>query len=90
MTDWSGIAGTIEAATAGLDLEMPAPARASGRRLSTPCVRASWTRRYWTRWFTACSRSLTRSAHSTTCPWANIPRTERRTGPLFAGPRPTG
>ena len=33
MTDWSGIAGTIEAATAGLDLEMPAPARAFGPAL---------------------------------------------------------
>ena len=34
-------------------------ARLSGRRLSTPCVRANWTRHDWTRWFTACSRSLT-------------------------------
>ncbi len=33
MTDWCGIAGTIEAATAGLDLEMPAPARAFGPAL---------------------------------------------------------
>ena len=33
MTDWSGIAGTVEAATAGLDLEMPAPARAFGPAL---------------------------------------------------------
>jgi beta-glucosidase len=33
MTDWSGIASTVEAATAGLDLEMPAPARAFGPAL---------------------------------------------------------
>ncbi len=33
MTDWSGIAGTVEAAVAGLDLEMPAPARAFGPAL---------------------------------------------------------
>ena len=33
MTDWSGIVGTVEAATAGLDLEMPAPARAFGPAL---------------------------------------------------------
>ena len=34
MTDWSGIAGTVAAATAGLDLEMPAPARAFGPALA--------------------------------------------------------
>jgi beta-glucosidase len=33
MTDWGGIAGTVEAATAGLDLEMPAPPRAFGPAL---------------------------------------------------------
>jgi beta-glucosidase len=33
MTDWRGIAGTVEAASAGLDLEMPAPARAFGPAL---------------------------------------------------------
>jgi len=33
MTDWGGIAETVEAATAGLDLEMPAPARAFGPAL---------------------------------------------------------
>ena len=33
MTDWCGIAGTVEAATAGLDLEMPAPPRAFGPAL---------------------------------------------------------
>ena len=34
MTDWSGIATTVEAANAGLDLEMPAPARAFGPALA--------------------------------------------------------
>ena len=34
MTDWSGIATTVEAAKAGLDLEMPAPARAFGPALA--------------------------------------------------------
>ena len=33
MTDWSGIAGTVAAAAAGLDLEMPAPPRAFGPAL---------------------------------------------------------
>ncbi len=33
MTDWFGIADTVEAATAGLDLEMPAPPRAFGPAL---------------------------------------------------------
>jgi beta-glucosidase len=33
MTDWRGIAGTVEAAEAGLDLEMPAPPRAFGPAL---------------------------------------------------------
>ncbi|MGD0875931.1 MAG: glycoside hydrolase family 3 C-terminal domain-containing protein [Acidimicrobiales bacterium] len=33
MTDWSGIADTVEAVNAGLDLEMPAPARAYGAAL---------------------------------------------------------
>ena len=33
MTDWFGIAGTVEAAEAGLDLEMPAPPRAFGPAL---------------------------------------------------------
>ena len=33
MTDWSGIATTLEAAKAGLDLEMPGPARAYGPAL---------------------------------------------------------
>ena len=34
MTDWFGIAATLKAATAGLDLEMPGPARAFGARLA--------------------------------------------------------
>jgi beta-glucosidase len=33
VTDWFGIATTVDAATAGLDLEMPAPARAFGPAL---------------------------------------------------------
>jgi len=33
MTDWCGIATTVDAANAGLDLEMPAPARAFGPTL---------------------------------------------------------
>ena len=54
MTDWYGIATTVDAATAGLDLEMPAPPRALVPRSSMPCARASWTRHSSTRWFTAC------------------------------------
>ena len=34
MTDWFGIAGTLKAARAGLDLEMPGPARAFGAALA--------------------------------------------------------
>jgi beta-glucosidase len=33
ITDWFGLAGTVEAAAAGLDLEMPAPPRAFGPAL---------------------------------------------------------
>jgi beta-glucosidase len=34
MTDWFGLSKTVEAARAGLDLEMPGPARSSGPRLA--------------------------------------------------------
>ena len=43
MTDWYGLSKTVDAARAGLDLEMPGPARSSGPHLAE-AVRAGKVR----------------------------------------------
>ena len=67
MTDWFGIADTVEAATAGLDLEMPAPPRAFGPALLEAVRAGRLDESRLDDMVRECSRSSTRWARSTIC-----------------------
>ena len=81
MTDWFGLARTVDAARAGLDLEMPGPPRSFGPPSPGRFATGMSTRPCWTPRSLAPSASSTGSAPSTTRPrWRSV----RSTGPRIA------